>query len=379
MLLRTPPSDWSDGAGAMGFAVDEATSAEQARQRLDQAFRDKRPYDVILLDMQLPATERDAEDDKAFEEAGRKLLTDIRASCDTAVVVLTGFPSPQNFIHAVREGAADFLAKPLASREDEKMLFTRLVIAVGRTREAVHRKLRLQRLLWLKDHDRRSDHERFAKLVSEAMGRISDELHGLAETLSRRYGLDPNRDAEDPVCRHVAAVEEMGNDLARTICKSIEQEEPARFEKVDVAATMTEQIARARPCYLHRGVRLEWTPSEAELQTKTFPEDLRLMVAELILGTLELAASESTVQLSSQRSEDGRDIVISATRSGKRVPKEVQKLLREGRWVRTQGNSDWQGLSFLQRIANNIGARLDIKSSDERTVVSLRIPIIGDG
>jgi ActR/RegA family two-component response regulator len=362
--------------GLTGFAVDEARSTQEARQCLQEASRSKRPYEVVLLDLQLPATDQDAKDGKALEEHGRDLLAHITSAFDAAVVILTGFPKPVNFIHAVREGAADFLVKPLETREDEKMLFARLLNAVGKTGEIVHRKLRARRLLWLEDHDRRSDRERFARLVSEKVGRISDELHLLTETLSRRYGLDRRHNAEDTVCRYLAAIEATGNDLVQQAWKSVEEEEPACFEKVDVAVIMAEQIDRARPCYLHRGVGLEWTgASEGELQTKTFPEDLRLMIAELVLGTLETAPRGSVVELSGERSDEGKDIVIAASRSGKAIPKGVQVSLRKGNWVHETAEGNWQGLYFLQRIANNIGARLEIDSGDEKTIVALRIPV----
>jgi len=80
-----------------GYAVDEAADAYEARRRL-AAFR----YLVVLTDLKLPAG------------SGFDVLQAAReADPETPVVVMTAFGTVEEAVRAMKEGAADFLTKPV--------------------------------------------------------------------------------------------------------------------------------------------------------------------------------------------------------------------------------------------------------------------------
>ncbi|HVO12160.1 MAG TPA: sigma-54 dependent transcriptional regulator [Vicinamibacteria bacterium] len=80
-----------------GYSVDEAGDAYEARRRL-QALR----YLVVLTDMKLPAG-------SGFDVLGAALDSDP----ETPVIVMTAFGTVEEAVRAMKEGAADFLAKPV--------------------------------------------------------------------------------------------------------------------------------------------------------------------------------------------------------------------------------------------------------------------------
>ena len=99
-----------------GYAVDEAGDAYEARRRL-QAFR----YLVVLTDLKLPAG------------SGLDVLQAAReADAETPVVVMTAFGTVEEAVRAMKQGAADFLTKPV----DTDHLLLLLDRAVERRRVA---------------------------------------------------------------------------------------------------------------------------------------------------------------------------------------------------------------------------------------------------
>jgi DNA-binding NtrC family response regulator len=87
--------------GRWGYEVEAAASAEEALALVEQY----RP-DVVITDLVLP------------EMDGLTLLRRVReAARPPVVLLLTGHASVETAVEAMRQGAADFLAKPLDSAQ----------------------------------------------------------------------------------------------------------------------------------------------------------------------------------------------------------------------------------------------------------------------
>ena len=119
-----------------GYTVEEAADAYEARRRL-QGIR----YLVVLTDLKLPAG------------SGIDVLQNAReADPETPVIVMTAFGTVEDAVRAMKEGAADFLTKPvdtdhlllLLDRAVEKRrLLTELVLL----KEEYQRRFGLPRVL----------------------------------------------------------------------------------------------------------------------------------------------------------------------------------------------------------------------------------------
>jgi len=80
-----------------GYDVATAASAVEAIKALDQAS-----YDVILLDIKMPGMD------------GMELLSRIRAtSSASAVIMMTAFASVETAVRALKDGAFDYVTKPI--------------------------------------------------------------------------------------------------------------------------------------------------------------------------------------------------------------------------------------------------------------------------
>jgi len=86
-----------------GYKIDTAASLAEGIDAVD-----RKPYDLALVDIRL--ADRD----------GFDLLAHIRqARPETSVIMLTGYGSVESAVEAIREGAFDFLTKPLIDEELE--------------------------------------------------------------------------------------------------------------------------------------------------------------------------------------------------------------------------------------------------------------------
>jgi DNA-binding NtrC family response regulator len=86
----------ADRLGDHGFRVEQAASGEDALQRLaDFAF------DIVVTDLRLPGID------------GRKVLeAALDRYPDIIVIVITGYGTVKDAVDAIKQGAADFIAKP---------------------------------------------------------------------------------------------------------------------------------------------------------------------------------------------------------------------------------------------------------------------------
>lgn len=349
-ILENPPEHVQKKTGVCGFRVDAAATAEEAERLLNQDGAD---YEAMLLDLKLPKNDDEVQRGLEDEEVGRRLLAIGRQS-GIAVVVITGFPSTENLIFALQRGATDFVIKPLTTREDEALLFVRMVKAVGQTRETTFERLRLEHERRMQAIESRRQRDSFAQQTSQRMSQISQLAESLGGLLSRRVGIDSLRDADDPVCRVVRDIRRIANEVHEAGWAGAESAEPSKYLPVSVQSIMRDRLDRIRPCYAYHEVGLDSTCPDP-LETSTFPDELRQIIDEVLFETLQLAERGSNVEVHAFESHQPDDIVISVTRHGS-APQEGQNL--------------------LERMLNNIGGRLECQPTSDGTCVSIRIPVI---
>jgi two-component system, NtrC family, response regulator AtoC len=91
--------------GAQGFSAATAGSLRDARQHMTL-----RQPNLVLLDLQLP------------DGNGLALLEERELVSNSEVVLMTGHPSLETSIHALRHGAADYLIKPVSANQLQGIL-----------------------------------------------------------------------------------------------------------------------------------------------------------------------------------------------------------------------------------------------------------------
>jgi DNA-binding NtrC family response regulator len=105
---------------SQGYQIFTATSVSEAINILDAT-----PVDLVITDLKMP------------EVSGLDLVRHVRENLkDTEVMMITGYPSIEGAVAAVKTGAEEYLAKPFSAEE--------LFSAVQRTLEKLHARRAVQ-------------------------------------------------------------------------------------------------------------------------------------------------------------------------------------------------------------------------------------------
>jgi len=113
-----------------GFQVDSATSGHDALEKLKESS-----FDIVLTDVNMP------------EITGFDLLHEVNAHYpETAVILITGYGQIEGAVRAIKEGAYDYITKPLID-DGVKMIINRALEQQELKKENVQLKKQLGLLL----------------------------------------------------------------------------------------------------------------------------------------------------------------------------------------------------------------------------------------
>ncbi|HEU4388376.1 MAG TPA: sigma-54 dependent transcriptional regulator [Blastocatellia bacterium] len=138
-----------------GYSVDEATDGADARRKLNESR-----YTLVITDLKMPRAD------------GLEVLRSAKAADpETAVIVLTAYGTVDEAVQAMKEGAYEFLQKPVDSRH--------LLLLVEHALE--ESRLRAENILLRDEYSRRYG---FPKIIgdSPAMQKVGREIQQVAAT-----------------------------------------------------------------------------------------------------------------------------------------------------------------------------------------------------
>jgi FixJ family two-component response regulator len=167
-----------------------ASSLQEARHVM---ARDQ--IEVLVVDLNLP------------DGQGTSLLPALReCNPEPAAIVITGQPSVEGAISAIRGGAIDFVAKPFTNQQ----IVERVQKAIERHGESAKRERRVEKL---RQEVRRLNESR--NLISKKVDLLCNDLVGAYGELSKEFSTVRN---EEGFRKHIAKAE----DLEQLLCHSMD-------------------------------------------------------------------------------------------------------------------------------------------------------------
>lgn len=369
-LVRYIPEERRRRSGIRDFELDEAGSVTKAEQYLKEAK--SRPYDLVLLDLQLPDTEL-GDGTESLGNGQNLLLSITNNQTAKGVVIVSGFPDYEHVIRSIRGGALDFVKKPI----DPSILQQSVLNALARLMVEESNRILDQRVRDLVPYAEIGLAHSFKVIFSTLLQGVAEAADGIEKYARERYGLDTEKDANDSLMlklrTHRKAVTQARKEWAGL------QAELARgghtLETGDLGQMLRDLKESLLPCLVVKKVVFDMSDF-AERPVMTFERDVEVVLREILVGLLSelpdygedprikitVAAADARAEV---RFEDDLDPIpepaMVAINEGKRI-------LPDARFGRA-----W-GLSVAQHVALRGGGELKVKTERGRNVVTYYIP-----
>lgn len=365
-IFEKPSKDFVAQYGDVSFIIEAARSKSGAISKLEEARKRRRPFDIALLDLNLPTYDGGKAEGP---DKGIEVLQSIPPSDYTAVVIVSDYPSFGNALKAFKAGAMDFVPTP---QEEDSPIWIAAMNAWERAwlQARYHEsELEVEHLSWALDQTKDALASEFAGLLTRGMQGVLDGVNTLWTQLDDRYLLKAERDTGDPIILAVRSIEEAakstiakGTELRmRTVCRK------AEYGKVDLDSLIRNVEDRLRPALIFRHVHLA-IESPGGIELETFSEDLRVIVEEMLLGSIVAHAKEGQEKPTARPWQDlhivlARDItrrLVSLRMSDEApsIPEETCQVINARGAIARENRRAW-GLSLAQRMAHNIGAKIE--------------------
>ena len=102
-IVRESIRDWLEDAG---YQVSTAESGEEALEMVQ-----KQDFSIVLLDVRLPGM------------TGVRVLQEMKAiKSNIKAILITAYPTTEMAVEAMKSGAVDYLVKPVAPDDLEKLI-----------------------------------------------------------------------------------------------------------------------------------------------------------------------------------------------------------------------------------------------------------------
>ncbi|MBI4676979.1 MAG: hybrid sensor histidine kinase/response regulator [Elusimicrobia bacterium] len=345
-----------------GYPVDEASKGADALDKLAAH------YDIVLTDLMMPGM------------SGLELLRVVKArSPSTDVILMTGAPTLDSAIAAVKEGAYDYIRKPITKEE--------LRAVVRRCAEARATKEELATEKHLREELQAAYQElkRMEQLKEGFISRVSHELRtplaqvlGCLEMAQKHQG--------DPVC--TAERLKTAADGARRLREVVEdivsfaeiQDPGLDIEKTDVevAPVVQKVVEETAPEWKARGIKVAAFMAEGPVHVMADREMLSKALRHLVLNAIRFNKQNGTVDVVVQSGPTGVEFAVKDTGEG--VPLDQRLTIFDAfyqiadfmtRKVRGLG----LGLALVKRIAEAHGGSVSVESTPgEGSTFWLRLP-----
>ncbi len=316
-----------------GYDVETASGGQEAIDNLDN-----NRYDLVLLDLKMPDVD------------GLEVLDRARKNSPTTVVaIITGYGTVETAVEAMKNGAYDYISKPISASSLEMLAKRALETA------------RLQKELALAQREK----ENFIRTIyHEFKSPVADiTLH--LRTLKKVLPLDEKQQRTLSLCeKRLIPLKELTEDLLQMtrVQFTQQQKKMATVDLLDLAklaaASHTASAAEAN-------VIIEIDPASESISINTERESMMTVLNNLIRNAIRYNKPCGSVKLKTGQSGDSAWIEVSDTGIG--IAEEHQALIFDEFYrVRDDMTKDIYGtglgLSIVKKVLDSLGGKVTLKS-----------------
>lgn len=340
-----------------------ATTAAQAILLLEEAARKKTPFDIFILDLEIPENDHDV---RPSEYTGLDLLERARdMGAAREIIIHTIHKRTDTVLQALRGGAIDFVEK---HSEDSKALLPRVLGCWQRILAKNSANLLEERVKDLIPYAETGLAHRFTTCFADLVQMVTYTTEDIEQYAHERFGLDRERDAQDYLMRclnkqrtELKIAQENWAALKADLSPRDEQEKTDRLESL-----LDEIEAKLAPCLQVKklSVRRNFAP-DGETSIRDFHDDVRAILHEIIAGALSVLpdyGDRKTIAVDIRPHDGQAEVRFTDDLAQALIPGDDAQIINSGFFVgpehgRARFGRAW-GLSIAQHIALRGGGRL---------------------
>lgn len=372
--IQLIPKDRRHTYGIADFDIDEASCAHDAMQMLADAKRNNRPYDLLVLDLSLPLNK--GENDRP--ENGYEILEMVRLTkAAKGVIVLSVFNDFSSVVRAFHGGAIDFIEKETSLRDkiQERVLRNLATVFAEESNHILEERIRN-----LIPYAEKGLAHRFTATFSSLISSITRATDEIEKYARERYGLDPERDAQDALMRQLRTHRESAS-KARQEWANLQARLTGGDEtpQVEVIEDLLSRInADLLPCLTVKKTQLlPHIPQLSQSPALTFQRDVQAVLKEIIVGGLsELPDYGERKNIEVTVEQNDRWVIVCFKDDLKPISKANADKINEGYGIvpDPELGRTW-GLSIAQHIALRGGGELIVEPESHGNIITYRIPL----
>ncbi len=291
-----------------GFQIDEAANGQLGLQKLAQ-----KDYDIVITDLNMPVMD------------GLETLKRIKKkNIQTEVIVITGFATIENAITAMKEGAFDYITKPI-SLEHARIVLTRCVQHI----EAVHENealrnvnARLRQVNELKD--------KFITITNHEMRTPLAVIKGYMELLDLSL---ENKNAETE--EYIGIVNNTLGELIELVERmhNLSEAEASgnryKPQLFNIVESIIEVASGMKLLFQKRGIHFSVYSNEKNIPVLSDENGIRRMVRELLQNALKFTEEDGRVTLRIRKEKAEGKVYIKVEDTGVGIPADQLKIIFE--------------------------------------------------
>lgn len=339
----------------LGYEVD---SADNGVSGLDKLNDDK--FDIVITDLNMPRMN------------GMETLRHIKKKdIDTEVIVVTGFATIENAIGAMKQGAFDYITKPV-SMEHVKIVLNKCMQRIQARRE--NKKLRtlnaqLSELNELKD--------KFITITNHEMRTPLAVLKGYLDLMDMELEHQNNHDVNEYLNIISSTVDEMVEMIDDMHNLSNLNNSRTQSKKVFVNSNelVTEIFNEMHALFKRRNVSLSVKNTSQDFFVLADRKELKRAIRELVQNALKFTNADGKVTISVSNVSLNKQIFITITDTGIGIPNDKLNLIFEPFYevqdvmhhstskTGFMGSGIGVGLSLSKEIVESFGGEIVVEST----------------
>jgi signal transduction histidine kinase len=330
-----------------GHVVNTASGGQEAVEKLSRG-----EYDLMLLDLKMPDLD------------GLEVLH-LAKSSDPAMVIaiITGYATVDTAVEAMKNGAYDYISKPISASSLEML--------AKRALETARLQKELARVEREKEHFIHTIYHEFKSPIAD--------ITVFLRTLKKILPLDERQQRTLSLCeKKLIPLKELTEDLLQmTRAEFMQQQKKiVTFNLLDVvrlaALSHTESAAEA-------SITIEIDPASESISIETEREGVLTVLNNLIRNALRYNKPGGSVRLKTGQNDDLAWIEVSDTGIG--IAEEHQAMIYDEFYrIRDEATRDIAGtglgLSIVKRILDSLGGKITLRSElGEGSTFTVALPV----